>query len=279
MDDSATKPGRIIVADNHPLFRVALVDLLREHSGLEVVAEATQGRQALELCRRFEPDLVVMDVRLPEVTGPEATRAIKRELPHTGVLLLSDYEDPDLVGEVIEAGASGYVLKTATPQQMIGAIREALKGAQWPLNRKLAMELEDIQLPPGYSLELDSVVLTVRGPDGESVSTLGLRGASKDAVEKAARESGSEERAAPEERAAADVTVLTPRQRQVVELAAEGLSNAHIAGRLYLTESTVKQHLRAAYKRLGVSNRVEAANRIRAGLALLAGSVNAAGQL
>lgn len=248
-------PSRIIIADNHPLFRGALVELLREHSGLEVVAEAAEGHQALELCRRFKPDLIVMDAHMPGVNGLEATRTTKRELPDTGVLLLSDYEDPDLSGEAIEAGASGYILKTATPQQIIGALHEVLKDTS-PVNQKLAMEL-DIQLPLGYSLELVSDLFTLRGAAGEFVATFSLRGASKEAIEKVAWESVSEESVIP------DVTVLTPRQRQVVELASEGLSNAQIGERLYLTESTIKQHLRAAYKRLRVHNRTEAANRIR----------------
>ncbi len=251
----------VIVADNHPLFRVALGTLLREQHGLEVVAEAAEGRQALELCRRFKPDLVVMAVRMPEVNGLEASRVIKREFPDTGVLLLSDYDTSGLVGEALEAGAfeagaCGYILKTATPQQIIGAIREALEVAS-PVNRKLG----DMQLPPGeYSLKLDSDMFSLRGASGHEVGKVGifsLRQASKDAIEKGAWESVSEERATPY------VTVLTPRQRQVVELVSEGLTNAQIGERLYLRESTVKQHLRAAYKRLRVSNRTEAANRIR----------------
>lgn len=247
--------SRIIIADNHTLFRVTLGDVLREHSDLEVVAEAAEGHQALELCHRFKPDLVVMDVRMPEVNGLEATRTIKQELPDTRVLLLSDYDDPDLVREAIEAGASGHILKTATPQQMFGAIREALEGAS-PVSPKLDKEL-DVQLPPGYSLQPNADVLTLRGAAGDVVSIFSMRGASKGAIEKAAWESTSDESSIP------DVTVLTPRQRQIVELAAEGLSNAEIGERLYLKETTVKQHLRAAYKRLGVSNRIEAANRIQ----------------
>ena len=133
-------PSRIIVADAQHLFRVALANLLKEHSGWEVVAEAADGREALMYCRRFRPDLVIMDVRMPEVDGLVVTRAIKREFPSTVVLMLCGYGDADLLEETLEAGASGFILKTSTPRQITDAVSQALEGAT-PLDQGLATGL------------------------------------------------------------------------------------------------------------------------------------------
>ena len=138
--DHPIMPSRIIVADAQHLFRVALGNLLKEHSGWEVVAEAADGREALEYCRGFRPDLVIMDVRMPEVDGLVVTRAIKREFPRTVVLMLCAYGDADLLEEALEAGASGFILKTSTPRQITNAVRRALEGAT-PLDQGLATGL------------------------------------------------------------------------------------------------------------------------------------------
>ena len=107
---------------------------------MEVVAEAADGQEALECCRRFRPDLVVMDVGLPEVDGLEATRTIKQELPSTVVLVLNGYGDPDILAEALEAGAAGYILKSASPQQITDAIRKAIDGAS-PVDQEIATQL------------------------------------------------------------------------------------------------------------------------------------------
>jgi DNA-binding NarL/FixJ family response regulator len=102
---------RIIIADDHPLWCSGLRSLLESSdSSMEVVAEATDGQQALELARTLKPDLVLMDVWMPRMGGLEATRAIKRELPQTVVLMMTASEDPNHLAEAIKAGAAGYVL-------------------------------------------------------------------------------------------------------------------------------------------------------------------------
>ena len=138
--DKVRTPSRAIVADNHPLFRAALVGLLTEHCGLEVVAEAADGQQALECCRRFSPDLVVMDVRLPEVDALETTRTIRQEFPRAVVLVLNGYGDPDILADALEAGAAGYILKSASPRQITDAIGKVLEGAS-PVDQEIASEV------------------------------------------------------------------------------------------------------------------------------------------
>src|SRR5215208_5689168 len=104
-DHTSVPVARIIIADDHYLFRSALVDVLMNQSTFEVIAEATNGQEALQLCRRLKPDLVVMDVRMPKMDGLQATREIKGELPLTIVLILTSFEDPQYLAEAINAGA------------------------------------------------------------------------------------------------------------------------------------------------------------------------------
>jgi DNA-binding NarL/FixJ family response regulator len=123
METGEPTPARIIAADDHPLFRSAVRTLLEGLDSLEVVAEASDGQQALELCRSLRPDLILMDVRMPRMDGLEATRAIKGELPRTIVLIMTALEEPDHLAQALRAGAAGYVTKIAGPQQIVGAVR------------------------------------------------------------------------------------------------------------------------------------------------------------
>src|SRR5918912_132108 len=139
-EEQPTRPARIAIADDHPLFRAALRQLLSEHSSelVEVVAEASDGREAVELCLSLRPKLVLMDVEMPNMNGIEATRQIKREAPSTIVLMLTAFENPDYLLEAIRAGASGYVLKHESALQIAEAIRRALSG-EAPLNNAVVM--------------------------------------------------------------------------------------------------------------------------------------------
>ena len=137
---SAGSPSRIVVADDHPLIRHALTTTIDEQPDLEAVAEATNGLEAVELCRMFQPELVLMDVLMPKLDGLEATRQIKRELPHTSVLVLTAVEDPIYLSEALKAGAAGYVQKGATTQEIIGAVRKVLEGES-SLDQELATQL------------------------------------------------------------------------------------------------------------------------------------------
>jgi DNA-binding NarL/FixJ family response regulator len=221
-------PARVVVADDHVLIREGFRTLLSKEADLEVVDEAKTGREALNLCRNLRPDLVLMDVRMPEMDGLAATRAIKAERPSTSVLILTTYENPDYLFEAIKSGAVGYVLKDATKGEILGAVRGVLSG-EAPLDQNLSLQL------------LQRLILEHRQEPRPPL---------RDEKEKEKiRES------------------LTARELEILELLIQGQSNQEIARYLTVSLSTVKTHIQHIIAKLEVSDRTQAAVRaIRLGL-------------
>jgi DNA-binding NarL/FixJ family response regulator len=114
---------RVLLADDHEIVRAGLVSVLGEEETLEVIGEATNGREAVELADQLRPDVVVMDVSMPVMSGAEATRRIKQDLPRTRIVSLSVVEKPDVREEMYQAGAESYILKTAPTEELLAAIR------------------------------------------------------------------------------------------------------------------------------------------------------------
>ena len=222
------RSARVLIADDHDLVRDGYQRMLDREPDLEVVGEATNGREAVELCRELGPDLVLMDVRMPEMDGIEATRKIKGELPTTSVLVVTTYDNPDYLFEAVEAGAAGYVLKDAPKSQLIGAVRRTLNGES-PLNQELAM-----QLISRFSREDRER----RKPAAPPPTASQHRGADAPALE-----------------------ALTPRELEVLGLLARGMSNPQIAQELVISRATAKTHVERIIGKLGVSDRTQAALR------------------
>jgi DNA-binding NarL/FixJ family response regulator len=118
---------RVLLAEDHNLVRQG-TRLYLQSEGIEIVGEATNGREAVEMARALRPDVVVLDIHMPELTGIEAARRIHHELPETRLLILSAYDQPAYVSALLEAGADGYVLKTAELSQLLTALREVAQG-------------------------------------------------------------------------------------------------------------------------------------------------------
>ena len=137
---SASGRSLVVIADGHPPTHRMLKEVLCQEPDLEVVGEAQDGHEALELCRRLRPEVILIAARLPKMGSIEATRRIKRELPGTPVLVMNTLADPDHLLEALEAGASGYVLKRSGPQQICDAVRGALIG-ECPLDEDLTKRL------------------------------------------------------------------------------------------------------------------------------------------
>ena len=142
MNDSkkGPKPSRLVVVDDHDSVRDSIMVMLSGEPDFQFVGEAANGLEALELCRRAQPDLVLMDVRMPDMDGLTATRAIKQRFPNISVLVLTMYENQDYLLEAIRAGAAGYILKDAPQPELATAIRKVLEGEN-ALNRRLANRL------------------------------------------------------------------------------------------------------------------------------------------
>lgn len=136
----APAPMRLAIVDDHDLTRESLQNMLSDESDIEIVGEASNGRQALLLCSRLRPDLILMDVRMPEMDGLAATKEVKQRYPQTSVVMLTMHENPDYLLEALKAGAAGYILKDAPQEEIIEAVRRVRKGES-PLDPELAARL------------------------------------------------------------------------------------------------------------------------------------------
>jgi len=122
---------RVLICEDHALFREGLRAVLREHARLEVVGEAAQGREAVEAALRLRPDVVLMDIEMPEMSGLEATRRIVKAGPGVKVLVLTLYDDEEVIASCLDAGASGYVLKDGPAAQLVYAIEAVQQGKRY----------------------------------------------------------------------------------------------------------------------------------------------------
>ena len=151
------KPARLVIADDHELARAGLRAMLTDQRGFELVGEASNGQEALQLCRRLRPDLALLDVRMPEMDGLTTCRAIKQECAATSVILITMHANPDYLFEALKAGAAGYVLKEISQRELITTVQKVLHGESIlnqelmaRLLRRLASETPTQEvLPPG----------------------------------------------------------------------------------------------------------------------------------
>jgi DNA-binding NarL/FixJ family response regulator len=202
---------RVALADDQALVRRGFRLILEAEPDIEVVAEAEDGQGAIDAARRHRPAVVLMDIQMPGLDGLEATRRILAEGGNqTRVLILTTFERDDYVFEALQIGASGFLLKTAPPEELITAVRVVARG--------------EALLSPSVTRRV-------------------------------IQEVGRQRRRASR---SADLDRLTPRELEVLRLVAEGLTNAEIATRLYLTEATVKTHTSNLLSKLGLRDRVQA---------------------
>jgi DNA-binding NarL/FixJ family response regulator len=219
---------RIVLADDEELIRFGLVGILSREEDMEVVGEAATGSEALRLCRSLRPELVLMDVEMPEMDGLSATRRLKEELPTTSVLVLTAHDNPDYLLEAVQAGAAGFLLKESALQRVADAVRTVMNGEPL-LDQELAVKLLRRLTP-----QEDTPRRTAEA-DGELRTEL--------------------------------LEALTDRELEILELLSRGMSNQQITHQLFLSLSTVKTHVHRIISKLGVSDRTQAAVRaIRLGL-------------
>ena len=212
------EPTQLVIVDDHELARQSLRNMLSDEPDIEVVGEAANGREALLLCSRLRPDLVLMDVRMPKMDGLKATREIKEKHPHVSVMMLTMHENPDYLLEAIKAGAAGYVLKDASQAEIVEAVHQ-VHGGESPLDTKLAARL------------LKRLAADI--------------GRGKDAPRAEVRE-------------ARLASAVTPRELEVLELMLRGKSNRQIAHELSISLATAKVHVEHIIAKLEVSDRTQA---------------------
>ncbi len=253
-DEASPTAARVLIAEDHALVREGIRMMLSGEPGLEVIAEAENGQEALELCRELKPDLVLMDVRMPKMDGLEATRAIKDEFPTTSVLMVTSNESPDYLLDAIRAGAAGYVLKEATRSELLDSVRKVL-GGESVIDQGLAMRLltrvaEDnnrqSQSPPEPASE----------PAGETGGETGgeTAGERREPPPPAPAAAGPPTNPSP-------VRPLSNKELEVVGLLAAGKSNREIAQTMLVSLSSVKTYIKRIMDKLVVSDRTQAAVR------------------
>jgi DNA-binding NarL/FixJ family response regulator len=219
---AAEKRARVIIADDHDLARAGLREILSTEPSVKIVGEASTGLEALKLCRELRPDVVLMDIRMPEMDGLDATRAIKDAHPRTSVLLLTMYADPDYLFKALKAGAAGYVLKEASQDELILALRRVLSG--------------DSPLDPDLSANL-------------------LRRLVNDPKERGAisPKLANQRNRHP----TPSLEQLTPRELEIAGYLKLGWTNRRIAEELVLSPGTVKNHVEHIMDKLQVSDRTQ----------------------
>jgi DNA-binding NarL/FixJ family response regulator len=204
-------PVRVLIVDDDELMRAGLRGVLSSDETIDVVGEAGDGRDAVYRTRLLKPDVVLMDVRMPDVDGITATHQVLADFPEVRVVILTTFEQDDYIFGALSAGASGFLLKRTRPEELIAAIHT---------------------IAAGDSLLSPSVTSRV--------------------IERMARQP------APDAVRDARLDELTPRECEVLELVARGLSNREIGATLVIEESTVKTHVKRILLKLGVRDRVQA---------------------
>jgi DNA-binding NarL/FixJ family response regulator len=193
---------RVLIADDHKIMLAGLRSLLEKQTDFEVVAEAENGRKAVQMAQGAKPDIVVMDVSMPDLNGIEATKQIIEILPETRVIALSMHSDKRFVMGMLRAGASGYLLKDCASQELANAIQQVAGGKKY------------------LSPEITGVI----------IDDLLLGGSSEDVATAASQ--------------------LSAREREVLQLIAEGWSTKQIASHLYVSVKTIETHRRQIMKKL-----------------------------
>jgi len=201
---------KLLLVDDHVLFREGIGALLETEDDMQVVGGASRGEEALRLAVDLQPDVVLLDIAMPDMDGVEICQRLKRSLPNTAVLMLSAFENEEAVTAALTAGASGYVVKTIDHQRLVEGIRAIARG--------------EMLLSPTVAAKV---------------------------VQQLARTRQEKEREADA------LQALTPREREVFRLVAQGCTNAEIAERLVLSEKTVKTHVRNISNKLNLRGKGE----------------------
>lgn len=200
--------ARVVIADDHAIVREGLKLVLAAEPNIEVVGEAEDGREALDMVEKLRPSVVVMDIAMPNLNGLEATRQIKRRFPYVKVVILTMHENPQYLTQIVKAGATGAVLKRSAGTELVTAVKAAAHGESFFSPTIASMLLDDYR-----------TLLTQEAPD--------------------------------------PLELLTEREREILQLVAEGKTNAEIAELLTLSIKTVQTHRAHLMEKLDAHDRTD----------------------
>jgi len=212
---------RIIIIDDHQLFREGVKQILSADDKIEVVAEGEDGDQALELVQQYQPDVVIMDINMPNVCGIEATKQIVDKYPDLNVVILSLHDDEKFVTQSLQAGANSYLLKEMDTDSLLSAIKVICAGNSY-LHPKVACKLLK---------DYRTKVKNGQIPSSPAISQQGVR---------------------------RPLHILTRRECEVLQLLADGKSNKGVGDSLYISEKTVKNHVSNILQKMSVNDRTQA---------------------
>ncbi|MDW7675632.1 MAG: response regulator transcription factor [Bacillota bacterium] len=200
---------KLLIVDDHALVRKGISSLLAEEDSVEVIGEAANGLEALDITKELMPDVILMDINMPECNGIEATKLIKKELPYVKIVMLTVYEDEQYLFEAVKSGAQGYLLKNLEPENLVASIMDLLKG--------------EAPISPSMATKIINEYAHITARDSKTDND------------------------------------LTRREREVLDMLSQGLTNKEIAKQLMISDNTVRNHIRNIFDKLHLENRVQAA--------------------
>jgi DNA-binding NarL/FixJ family response regulator len=223
-------PIKLMIADDHRLFREGLKALLSITEDIEIIGEAGDGETVIEKCQALRPDVVLMDINMPGLNGIQATQWIVEKFPQMGIIMLTMLEDDASVFAAMRAGARGYLLKGADPNEVLSVIRAVAEGQALfgpAIAARMIRFFQEMSATPTVSAD---------------------NGGSKDRKITAQED---------------DLSELSAREREVLELIAAGYNNSEIAQKLFISANTVRNHITSIFSKLQVANRAQAIRRAR----------------
>ncbi|OEH86718.1 DNA-binding response regulator [Desulfuribacillus stibiiarsenatis] len=214
---------RLYIADDHVLFREGLVRIFELEEKIEVVGQAADGEQAIREVMSIQPEVVLMDINMPKVTGVEATKKIKEQFPEVKIIILSIHDDESYIFETIRAGASGYLLKDVEGRVLLDAITHVANGGSFihpRVTSKVLKEFARLSEEAEYNQEFSRTDDVLQGRDWEDL--------------------------------------LTHREQEILTLMARGMSNRDVSEALFISEKTVKNHVSNIFQKMQVRDRTQA---------------------